>query len=788
MVAKVPATDPLAYATMGLSVLPLCWPDSKGNCACGRNHKERDIAKAPLTAHGLKDATTDTTQIKRWVQLYPKANYGAAIATSNLVVVDTDSEDAEVEAEALGTPFTYAVMSGGGEGHVHRYYRRPEAVPLARTIHQGDSKHIDLLSDGYVVLPPSLHASGRHYEWLVSPDDEGAELAEAPRWAIRLLCQAAWSTGLLTDPALDLLLGIRCITDDATGDLDRSGTIYALASELLRAGAPATKVSKILADRDQVLGRSWAKGPKFAHRGDAQARYEQTVEAAAAALAREPKLLIGKGGKAPATKAKPTAFHAVTHNAPDLTEEQARTIPGAPHSDAGNVEIISLLFGDTTTYDPVKGRWLRWGEHTWEAVRKEVIEELVIQASKARLQAVAMSAGLPDTVKRATEQWAYRSQNNFQVQGTAAVARAAMGQERPWDENDYLLGCANGVVDLHTGEFRAGRKEDWISLSTGVAYDPEATCPRWEQFLGEVFDGKDALVTTVHRAVGYSLTGSNNEECLFLMHGTGRNGKGTIDHVMRRIMGEYCQPAPFQTFEDTKNGNDGPSNDLAMLAGKRVVAASESKEGRRLNEALVKRATGRDPITARFLYKEFFTYMPRFKVWLSCNHLPIIRGRDSGIWSRIRLLPFEVSFWGREDHSLRDTLDTELPGILAWAVRGCLEWQAEGGLRIDQCPPEMTKAVTEYRQDMDTVRPFLDDCCVLPTGSAEGKEMTVEAGRLYKAYKMWVESQGEYVASHRSFALMLQEHGIDRHRSATQRQYKGVGLNELGAGYAARNF
>ena len=185
-------------------------------------------------------------------------------------------------------------------------------------------------------------------------------------------------------------------------------------------------------------------------------------------------------------------------------------------------------------------------------------------------------------------------------------------------------------MDLHTGTLRDGKPADRVTLTTGMDYAPDADCPRWEQFLLEIFDNDINMVRFIQRALGYSLSGDTREQCLFLCWVGGANGKSTMLNLVRSMLGEYAANTPFSTFElQYSNSN---TNDLAALADRRLCTAAETSDARRLNESRVKVATGSDPVTARYLYHENFTYIPQFKIWLAMNHKPRITGVDDGIW------------------------------------------------------------------------------------------------------------------------------------------------------------
>jgi putative DNA primase/helicase len=257
----------------------------------------------------------------------------------------------------------------------------------------------------------------------------------------------------------------------------------------------------------------------------------------------------------------------------------------------------------------------------------------------------------------------------------------------------------------------------------------------------------------VHAASGYTLTGDTREQIFFILHGCGSNGKSTFIMALRDIFGDYETKTSTDTLIE-KNSNN--TNDIAALRGARLVNAIETSAGKRLAEALVKELTGQDAVSARFLYQEFFTFVPVFKLWLACNHVPVIQGQDHGIWRRVRLVPFGVQFREPEepvgpykDKALPEKLRAEYEGILAWLVRGCLDWQ-EGGL---QTAKAVKAATGKLQQDMDVLGGFLAECCAFE------KNAEVSAKMLYSAYCQWAEGNREKPLSQRWFGLRLSERG-----------------------------
>jgi putative DNA primase/helicase len=270
-----------------------------------------------------------------------------------------------------------------------------------------------------------------------------------------------------------------------------------------------------------------------------------------------------------------------------------------------------------------------------------------------------------------------------------------------------LLNCENGTLNLETFELHPHRREDFLTQRARAAYDPQAECPTWLAFLGKIMAENDAMIRFLKDAAGYTLTGVTTAQCMFILYGRGQNGKSTFVNTLRDMMGDYGYHAAFDTF--LYNRHHSIRNDLAALRGMRCVTAVEADPGERLSESVIKTITGEDPITARFLNREFFTYLPQYKLLLAVNDKPIIRGGSKGTWRRIRLVPFNVEIKDSEiDDALRAKLEAEWPGILAWAVRGCENWR-RSKLEV---PEEVRTATREYQDEMKPLGAFLSDCCV----------------------------------------------------------------------------
>lgn len=439
-------------------------------------------------------------------------------------------------------------------------------------------------------------------------------------------------------------------------------------------------------------------------------------------------------------------------------------------TDLGNARLFARGHSETFRFVVARRKWLAWDGTRW----RPDADDAAWRAAKGTADRMAREAlRLAGNEQKAALRHALASQSEPALRRMLLLAGSEAGialTPEALDTNPWLLTCANGTIDLTSGELRPPDPDDLISLGSEVAFDPDAACPRWERFLTEVFDGDEELILFVQRAVGYSLTGDVGERVLFICHGTGFNGKSTLlEDVLKPLLGTLAETASFDTFTRMRR-SDGPRNDLARLHRARLVTAVESAEGRRLDEAIVKHLTGGDAVAARFLYGEFFDFRPRFKIWLATNHRPRIDGGDDAIWDRIRLIPFEVNFRGRGDAELKATLRSELPGILAWAVRGCLAWQRDGLGGADA----VAAATGAYRAEEDILGAFLAERCIV------GSRAEAEAGALREAFDAFCTELGERPMPGNLLGKQLVGRGFHAEKSTGgRRMYRGVGLMQV---------
>jgi putative DNA primase/helicase len=245
------------------------------------------------------------------------------------------------------------------------------------------------------------------------------------------------------------------------------------------------------------------------------------------------------------------------------------------------------------------------------------------------------------------------------------------------DKNSWLLNVSNGTIDVLTGEFREHRQEEMITKIANVEYDSQADCPLWKKFVREIMDYKEDLIRFLQTAAGWALTGDTSEQTMFILYGSVANGKSTFLNTIMNILGDYATATATETF--MKKAGDQTTNDIARLRGIRFVTTTEAEQGRRLSEPLIKKITGNDQMTARFLYGEYFNFTPAFKIFMATNHKPVIKGTDHGIWRRIKLIPFTTRIEEEDqDKHLEDKLREEASGILNWLLAGTRQWRHEG--------------------------------------------------------------------------------------------------------------
>lgn len=305
-----------------------------------------------------------------------------------------------------------------------------------------------------------------------------------------------------------------------------------------------------------------------------------------------------------------------------------------------------------------------------------------------------------------------------------------------WDKEKMMLNTPSGYIDLTNGTLHDHDYKKMFTQETGVDYTKKIDCPLWIEFLNQTFQNDQELIHFIQKIVGYSLTGSNAEQVMFILFGNGRNGKSVLLNIIKYISGSYAKTMNATTImQKHNNSGQGPTSDIARLEGARLVVSSEANEGDRIDESLIKQMTGGDTLVARYSYGRDFEFDPVFKLWMATNHMPKIYGTDEGIWRRLIIIPFTHTVKKENiDKNLEDKLKAESMGILKWAIDGAMMWQREG-----LNPPEVIKqASQDYREEMDVIEAFISESCVV------GDEFKVKASELFDAYKKWADETNNW--------------------------------------------
>jgi putative DNA primase/helicase len=405
-----------------------------------------------------------------------------------------------------------------------------------------------------------------------------------------------------------------------------------------------------------------------------------------------------------------------------------------PHcTDLGNSERFVRQHGADVRYCWPWKTWLQWTGTKWERDPGDGIRERAKATARRLYQDAALREDPHE--RKALAAWAQKSEADHVQRAMIEMAKSAISiRPHQFDADPWLLNVANGTLDLRAGELHAHRRGDWITKQCPTPYDPRAACPKFLAFLDLIFHGDVVLIAWLQALLGSGLVGQAIDQILPIFWGSGANGKSTLVQAVADVLGEdYALDTPISTFLVKR---DGIPNDLARLAGARLVIGSESEDGRRLNESLVKQLTGGDTITARFLNEEWFSFKPTFTLLMTTNHKPEIRGTDLAIWRRLRLVPFTVTIpLSEQDEQFPErVLLPEAPGILGWLVAGCRRWQREG---LKAVPESVTAATDEYRMESDLLGDFLEEKTV------RGQDCFASTTSLYDVYLQFCEATKE---------------------------------------------
>ncbi|WP_407325585.1 phage/plasmid primase, P4 family [Lactobacillus johnsonii] len=462
-----------------------------------------------------------------------------------------------------------------------------------------------------------------------------------------------------------------------------------------------------------------------------------------------------------------------------FNEDKTKKIMPRSWDDQGRGLRMRDQFATVLKFNAVDKKWFFFNGSYWQEdignQKVELAAERVANSIKTEKPELKFSTKTDND--KAMNEW-YR----FQKDSRSHMAKMHMIDEfkkyvivkhGEFDKEDMLLNTESGYVDLSNGELHDHDIDKKFSHQTLAEYSDNVDAPLWDKFLNQIFNSDEELIHYVQKAIGYSFTGSVDEQCLFILNGRGRNGKSVFSNVVSDVAGNYAKQMNVQTIVAKKNQSGSANSDIARLEGARIVTSSELNEGDRFDESLVKQLTGGDKILARFLYGSEFEYKPKFKIWMATNHLPIIRGTDDGIWRRIKIIPFNIQIPKEKvDKKLEYKLKAEYTGILNWIVQGAIMWQQEGL----EDPEAVRQVIENYRAEMDPLDAFLEECCTT------GQNYSIKARDMYNAYHEWAKESEEYKMSLNKFGREMSKKLL-RVKKMDGWYYVGLKLKEPDSDY-----
>lgn len=453
-------------------------------------------------------------------------------------------------------------------------------------------------------------------------------------------------------------------------------------------------------------------------------------------------------------------------------------------TDTGNAHRMYDKFGSVIRYSYNRKKWYIWTGKAWvldeSGSIKKMADEICEDIKKEALN--IPDEDLQEQMLKFAKRTASSNAKEAMIRECQHLYDVPASPEM-FDGYTDFLNCQNGIVNLRNGELIPHDSSFMMSKICNAEYDVKHKSPKmWLKFLDDITDGDKDLQEYIQKCVGYSISGSNAEQCSYFLYGMGNNGKSTFLDTIADLLGSYAATTqPDTIMMQSKFAGGGANSDIARLKSARFVACEEPTEGIRLNEGLLKQLTGGSKVTCRFLYGDEFEYTPEFKIWMATNHKPVIRGTDLGIWRRIKLIPFEVTIPPEKvDKHLKYKLRQEFPQILAWAVDGCMKWQKEG-INDPACVTEATK---DYKQEMDLIAGFMEQCIVIDYTSDE----KIMASDLFMLYSNWAKKNNEWEMSSKKFFAEITKKLPDKNRSARGIFYTKIKFTDYANNISARQY
>jgi putative DNA primase/helicase len=713
----------LDYAELGIPVFP-CSPDDK----------------KPLTERGFKDASADPEIIRAWWRSHPKAMIGVPTGEpSGVFVLDVDQDETKgldgeaslmdlLNREGSLSDTAIQITPRGGR---HFLFRHPGGKVKNSASKLGAG--LDIRGDGgYIIIAPSVNATGKAYEWQRGLQ----ELAEAPDWLLNCLAPSAAA------PRQDNGANVYKLNPDTrrSNYVDAAVRAEAQAVEQARQGQRNHRLNGAAFNLGQFVGAGELSEAEVVrvlinaatHAGLVADDGEESVRKTIASG-----MIAGKAQPRRAPEPQPQQRRREPQRTKTTRiEVGANALGDFDPTEDGISLAFEARFKDVLRYCHHAGCWYHWDGARW---RKE---ETKLAFSFARQVCREWNRHNTDKLAKASTAAA--------VERFAQAARCFAVTSSTWDADTFLMGTLGGTVDLRTGDLHPARQEAHITKITSATPAPAGTAhPLWTKFLDEATNGDRELIRFLRQIAGYALTGDTREHALFFVYGPGGNGKSVFLNALTNILGDYAKTAAMDTFTASK-GDKHPT-ELAMLKGARLVSVSETEEGRAWAESRIKSLTGGDPISARFMRQDFFTFLPTFKLLIVGNHKPVLHNVDEAARRRFNIIPF-IQKPTAPDRQLEQKLRAEYPAILRWMIEGCLDWQKNGLIR----PIVVTEATAEYFSEQDSVPHWLEECC--ETG---GRNIADTTANLFASWSAWAAASGERPGSAKSFNQVLQAQGFE---------------------------
>ncbi|MDC0541678.1 phage/plasmid primase, P4 family, partial [Paracoccaceae bacterium] len=661
---------------------------------------------------------------------------------SGALDVDLDCMEAKILAEII-LPEPAAKFDRGSPESGHFLYKASSCGPRKKFGAEGpNSTLVELRGDGaQTMVPPSVHPNGKILTFTALSEETTKVEYDDLLKSVSFLAACSevtqnWSNGRRHD--LVLAFSGFCLKKGIEPDL-----LMNIVQRICE-----------IADDHEVDDRLNAIRTSYAKPADSLLGYKGLVDC------------LGQA------KAKRIADRITAYTGGELLADivlmepiEGDLVNFGQFSDRSNVTEarMGIAFGQwlkgKAVYATEKKQWMIWNANHWKNDQCAFITKLAYQFV-TEAKAALFEGG---NYTEASNLSAFESLNRLENISKFAATDCSVSA-LDFDADPFLLATLNNWIDLKTGQPSVPNPEVLVSKALSVGYLPDAECPKFLRFLNDIFENDRELIEFVQQAVGYSLTGSTSEQCLFIMIGDGANGKSTFINVINKLLGSYATSAASHTL--IANGGGSIGDDLVDLIGARLITVSETEEGQSLAEAKIKQMTGGDTLKGRPLYGTYVQFEIIGKLWLATNSLPQINNTDHGIWRRIRAIPFNRTFTAQEqDKHLSDQLMEELPGILNWAIQGCLRWQ-KNELQVPQIIEDQ---ISEYKSAMDSISQFIREECEL------GKDHSCAASKFFQAYRDWCSGAGRKPQSATAFKRALEKlTGVYQHRSSNGLQWHGI--------------